>query len=255
MTQILQGRGGARPLAIYLRPATIAASWLALVALATGCFFAPRGTEVQPTLNDVVGFGCSMAIAGAAAAIAAFGIGGRRRWAVEMALCVLFVGAIVALLLLYFLWFDPTFARRQMDLWSFVGLQQSAQHWAVQLAGYHGPLGAVVGIALGAVTGLLIKLGQQRPRLAMGMALALLFAFTSASGRQLAFSLVTLVGRVIRYLFVPWSISDDQISNTGMIFGAIAGCAVAGVAMYATRPRPGGVAAAPHPAHSGQAVS
>jgi hypothetical protein len=35
--------------------------------------------------------------------------------------------------------------------------------------------------------------------------------------------------------FVPGSISDDQISITGMIFGAIAGAVVAGLAMYATR--------------------
>jgi hypothetical protein len=60
----------------------VAASWLALVALATACFFAPRGAEAQPTMDDVVGFGCSMAIAEAAAAIAVFAIAGRRRWAI-----------------------------------------------------------------------------------------------------------------------------------------------------------------------------
>ena len=96
--------------AAYLQLIAIAASWLALVALATGIFFAPRGVEAQPTLDDVVGFGCSMAIAEAVAAITAFGIGGRRRWALQLALSVLLVGAIVAVLLLYFLWLNPAFA-------------------------------------------------------------------------------------------------------------------------------------------------
>jgi hypothetical protein len=205
-------------------------------------------------MDDVVGFGCSMAIAGAAAAIAAFGIGGRRRWAVQLALSVLLLGAIAALLLLYFLWFDPTFARQQMDLWSFRRLQHVTPRWAEQLAGYHGPLGAAVGIALGAVAGLLVKFGRQRPRLATGSAVALLFLFASDPGRQFAHDLVAWVGWRLRYHFVPWSISDDQISITGMIFGAIAGAAVAGLVMYATRPRRGEDTPALDPARSGQAT-
>jgi hypothetical protein len=97
--------------AAYLQPVAIAAAWLGLVALATGVFFMPRGAEAQPRLNDVVGFGCSMAIAGAAAAIAAFVLGGRRKWAVQLALSVLLVGVIAASLLVCFLWIDPTFMR------------------------------------------------------------------------------------------------------------------------------------------------
>ena len=85
MSRIPGAAGRPTRIATYLRPVVVAASWLALVALATGCFFAPRGAEAQPTMDDVIGFGCSMAIAGATAAIAAFGIGGRKRWAVELA--------------------------------------------------------------------------------------------------------------------------------------------------------------------------
>jgi hypothetical protein len=186
-------------------------------------------------MDDAVGFGCSMAIAEAAAAIAVFAIGGRRRWAIQLALSVLLVGAIAALLLLNFLWFDPTFARRQMDLWSFQRLQHVAPRWAEQLAGYYGSLGAAVGIALGAVAGLLIKFGRPRPRLATGTALAIFFLFASDLGQQFALDLVTWVGWRLRYYFVPWSISDDQISITGTIFGSIAGAAIAGLATYATR--------------------
>jgi hypothetical protein len=39
-----------------------------------------------------------------------------------------------------------------------------------------------------------------------------------------------------------------------MLFGAIAGCIVAGMAMYATRSQPGEIITAPHPARRGPAV-
>jgi hypothetical protein len=220
-------------MATYLQSVAVGATWLALVTLATGCFFAPRGAEAQPTTDDVIGFGFSMAIA--AAAIAAFAIGGWRRWAIQLSLSVLLLGTVTASLLLYFLWLDPTFARQQMDLWSFQRLQDVAPRWAEQLAGYHGPLGAAVGIAVGAVAGLLMRSGRQRPRLATGTALAILFLFASDLGRQFAVDLVTWLGWRLRYHVVPGSISDDQISITGMIFGAIAAAVVAGLAMYATR--------------------
>ena len=175
-------------------------------------------------MNDAVGFGCSIAIAGAAAAVAVFWINGRRRWALEIVLSVLLVGAIAALA-------SPLFPLARPDL-------RCASRWTSGLsfgfgmnpyAGRHnspdttGRWGAASGLALGAVAGLLIKLGQKRPRLATGMALAILFAFASDSGRQFAFRLVTWLGLILRYLFVHGSISDDQISTTAMIFGAIAG--------------------------------
>ena len=200
----------------------------------------------------MVGFGCSTAIAGAAAAIAAFGIGGRKRWAVQLALSVLLVGAIAAMLLVYLLWLDPTFARMRMDPWSLQRLQHVAPLWGEQLAGYHGPLGAAVGIALGTTAGLLIRFGRRRPRLATGVALAILFVFASGTGRQFALDLVRWTGRLLRYLLIPWSISDDQISITGMIFGAIAGAVVADLAMYVTRH--GGGATASHSEPSEQAT-
>jgi hypothetical protein len=165
---------------------------------------------------------------------------------------VLLVGAIAALLLVYFLWLDPTFARLRMDPWSLQRLQQVAPRWGEQLAGYHGPLGAAVGIAVGSVAGLSMRLGRQRPRLATGTTLAILFASATEPGRQFALDLVTWTGRLLRYLLVPSSITDDQISITGIIFGAIAGAVVADLAMYATRH--GGGATASHSEPSEQAT-
>jgi hypothetical protein len=224
-----------RPLATYIRPPAMTATWIALVGLATGFYCAPRGTESQPSMDDMVGFGCSLTIAGTVASMIAFGIGGRPRWAIELALSVLLVGVILALLLGYFLWFDPTLARRQMNLWQFQRVQAGARHWVEQIAGYHGPLGAGAGIVVGAVAGLLTVLGRRMPRLAIGAALAFLFAFSSGFGRQLVLDQMTWWGWKLRYTFIPHSFSDDQISITAMILGAITGAVIAGVAMYATR--------------------
>ena len=124
----------------------------------------------------------------------------------------------------------PTFARQQMDLWSFQRLTQVAPLWAEQLAGYHGPLGAAVGIALGAIAG--AWLGA-RPTGEGELALVLV--------RWSAFALGTsdLAGLgASSYQFIAWSISDGQISITGMIFGARLGSArQCNYAMYTTRSR------------------
>ena len=227
----------ARLIATYLQPMAIVTTWLALVALGTGCFFASRGSAGEPMMDDLVNFGCSMAIAAAAAAVTAFAIGGRIRWAFQLALAVVLLAASAALLLLYLFWYDPSILRLRMDLWSFQRLQHDAPRWAEQLAAYHGPLGVAVGIAFGTVAGLLIQLGQHRPRLLAGTAVAILFWFASDLGRQFAFDVVTWLGWRLRYYFLPWSISSDQISVTAMFFGAITGAVVAGFAMYATRSR------------------
>ena len=229
----------ARLMARYVQPMAVVATWLTLVALGTFCFFAPRGAEAQPMMEDVVEFGCSTGIAGAAAAVTAFAIGGRSRWAFQLAVAVLLFGGVAAVLAVYFLWFDTSILRFRMDLWSFRRLQNAAPRWAEQVAGYHGPLGAAVGIAAGTPAGLLFRFGRQWPRLATGTALAILIVFASGLGRQFAVDVATWLGWRLRYHFVPWSFSSssDDISITAMLFGAITGAVVAGLAMYATADR------------------
>jgi hypothetical protein len=221
----------------YLRLPALTAIWLAFVALAAGCFFAPRGAEAQPVIDDVIGFSCSLAISGAVSAIAAFAIGGRRRWAVELSIGAMVVGALIGLLLAYLLWIDPTFSRRYMSLSDYHRFQARARRWPMQLAGYHAPLGAWVGIVLGTFIGLVTRLGRRMGRLATAIALALLFVIASGPGRHYALDLVTGWGWTLRRNFVPWSISDDEISITAMILGAISGAVIAGVAMHVTRSR------------------
>ncbi len=227
----------ARFMVRYVQPLAIAGTWLALVVVGTGCFFAPRPGEAQPTWGDVLGFGCSMAIAGAAAAITAFAIGGRPRWAIQLSCSVFLLSAVVASLLIYFLWYDPMVLRGRLDRWTFEELQHDAPRWAEQLAGYLGPLGATVGIAFGAVAGLLFKFGRERPRLATGAAVAIMILLASDFGRQSTSDVVTWLGWRLRYLFVPWSFTSDEISVMAVIFGAVVGAAIADLAMYATRSR------------------
>jgi hypothetical protein len=229
----------ARFIVTYVQPAAVVATWLGLVALGTCCFFAPRGVEIQPVMEDVVEFGLSMAIAGAAAAVTAFAIGDRGRWAFQLAFAVLLFGVVVAVLLIYLLWFDISILRLRMDRWSFERLQNAAPLFAQQVAGYHGPLGAAVGIAAGTTAGLLIRFGRHWPRLATSTALAILILFASGLGRQGALDVVTWLGWKLRDQFVPWSFSSssNDISMTAMIFGAITGAVVSGLAMYATADR------------------
>ena len=148
----------------------VVATWLALVAFGTGCLFASRGTAGDPLMDDLVNFGCSMALARAASPVTAFAIGGRIEWAYHLAFAIGLLVACAAPLLLYLLWYDPMILAMRMDRWSFERLQHAAAGWAEQLAGYHGPLGIAVGIAFGAPAGLLIMFGRRRPRLAAGTA-------------------------------------------------------------------------------------
>lgn len=131
------------------------------------------------------------------------------------------------------------FLRRRLDPWTLQAMQQDALNWAEQLAGYHGPLGMTVGIAFGAVGGPLFKFGRQWPRLAAAAAVAAMILVVSDFGRQSTFHVVTWLGWRLRYQFVPWSITgdSDEISIMTIIFGAVAGAAVADLAMYATRSR------------------
>ena len=105
-------------------------------------------------------------------------------------------------------------------------------NWAVQTAGYLVPLGSAVGIILGTLTGLLARLARRMPRLAYSIAVALLFALVSDAGRNAVGGALALAGLMVRYFGLPWSISNDEITNTGMIFGAIAGAIIAGLSLH-----------------------
>ncbi len=218
-----------------LRLLAIVALWLAVVAFGTACFFVPRGSEAQPDWNDLVGFACSLAIAGAVAGSVALAIGGKWRLSGEVLLAVALVSAIVALLAYIFLWAKPAVLRSQMDLWSFLRLQHDSWRWAEQIAGFLAPLATGVGAVAGVAAGVLIMLDRRWPRLTTAMALALLFAFAAAPVQKMTFELVVQWGWIIHWHLVPGSLIADEISELAAVFGAIAGAVIAVVSFRNTR--------------------
>jgi hypothetical protein len=212
--------------------------WSLVVGLGTGVFFAPRGTEAQPTSNDVMGFGCALALAGAVAAAVAVGLAGKKRWAVEIALVVAMVAATGATLAYLALWVAPMTVRSRMDAWSFLRLRQDVPRWGEAIVLFHVPMAAGVGSLVGAIAGLLILLARRWPRWATAIALGLMFACAAELVQQFIFRGVISWGWVVRAQFDTWAMTDDQIWATAAVVGAIAGAVVAGLAVHrAGRPR------------------
>src|SRR4051812_31097486 len=120
MAQIDDFPPSPKPLSIYIRPIAMAVIWTSLASI--GVIFVCLGGEMS--FDDGVAFECSLEISAASAAMVAFWIGGRRRWAVEIIGVVLAVSVMLAVLLGYFPWLDTTFARRKLNMWQLRGVQE-----------------------------------------------------------------------------------------------------------------------------------
>jgi hypothetical protein len=216
--------------------------WFLVAGLGTGFFFAPRGVEAQPVANDLIGFACSLALAGVVASAVAVGLAGRRRWTLEIALAVVLMAAAAAVLAYLALWVFPWTVRSRMDAWSFLGLRRDVPRWGQAIILFHAPMGAGVGSVVGVMAGLLILLARRRPRLATGIALGLLFACASSQVQRFVFGAVITFGRTIQWGWYvlsqlePWAMTDDQIWSTAAVFGAIVGAVVASLAVRMSGP-------------------
>jgi hypothetical protein len=212
--------------------------WSVVVGLGTGLFFAPRGSEAQPTDHDLIGFGCSMAIASVVAAMVAVGMVGKRRWAVEIALAVALLIVVSVPIAYVLLWVDPWTLRNRMDAWSFLRLRRDVPRWGEAIVTFHAPMAAGVASIVGAIAARMIRLARRRPRPATTITLVLLFACAWEPVQQLIFGLVIIFGHIIRrgwYIGArldPWPMTDEQIWATAALFGAIAGALVAGLALH-----------------------
>jgi hypothetical protein len=127
------------------------------------------------------------------------------------------------------LWVDPVTLRNHMDAWSFLRLRQGTWLWGEQIAGFQGPMAAGVGVVVGVVSGVLIALARKRPRLATMLAVTLLFACAASPVQESLFGLVVIWGRLIRWRIMSGGLIDDQISESGAVFGAIAGALIAAI--------------------------
>jgi hypothetical protein len=100
------------------------------------------------------------------------------------------------------------------------------------------PLGAIVGLLLGSLSGLLAFLARRRPRLAMGLFLGLILAGSTGPVQDFTFDLVLSWGQVVRSRIWSPGMTDTFVPALGVTLGAIAGAIVAAVAMRWERLRP-----------------
>ncbi len=211
-----------RRLRALRRAAALALAWLLVAAIGTASF-APRGA-----FNDwaalgnalafgpsAIAFGSSLAIAGAIAAVTSFAIAGRPRWAVEIAAAVGLAMVVLAAVATTCLWLAPGIARGRMGYWEFLDLRRTAFLWGALIVGYEVPLGAVLGLVAGSLSGLWAIQARRRPRVAMGLLLGLLFAGTFAPVQEFILGLVLFWGRVVRWWIWSPSMTDAFVPASG----------------------------------------
>ncbi len=103
---------------------------------------------------------------------------------------------------------------------------------------YQLPLGLVAGLLLGSLSGLLALLARRRPRIAMGLFLALLLASTFDPVQELTFGLLLSWGQIVRWWIWSPGMTEPDVPAAGATLGAIAGAVAAAIAMRWERNRP-----------------
>lgn len=226
------------------RSMAVALVWLIVVGIGTACFF-PPGPSFPPgndsdwaSLNNALVFGSSMAMASAIASSLAFAMAGKPRRTVEVVFAVSLTVALVTAVAYTCLWLDPSLARSRIGHWELERLRQIMLRLSAAIVCYEIPLGAIVGLVIGALAGLLVILGRPCPRIAMGLTLGLLLAGASEPVQQFAFGLVLFCGQVVRFLIESPGLTDPYVPASGATMGAIAGAIIAAVAIRWDRSRP-----------------
>lgn len=195
--------------------------WLVALGIASGGFFpGPRQGRLE-----VIAFGLSFALASAVAGVATLAVGGRGRLAIEAAV------AIVATVLVAMgvVWLAPFTTQRLARL----GSQELLfyRRKAVAFVRDWFPTGPILGLVIGTLAGLLMRLGRRRPRVAAALAVGLLVAVAaSASDAGRLVSDFVLESRKARDKWTfpsldPIEVAGSIGSAAGSVFGAIAACA------------------------------
>ncbi len=227
----------ARVVCAAARALAIVGAWVTALGVAIAAF--PVGS--RNGMYEAISFGLAFAIASALAGVVALAVGGRRSLAVEAAVAIIGTVLLAAGLAAGMLWLAPVEIERVLGLGS-----QELLFRRRQLVADAGRLlgrtrftaEVVLGPVVGAVAGLLVRLGRRRPGLAAGVAVGLLVAVGASAdlaGRLVADAV--LESRLEGGKWAVSSISPVEVAGAiGAVAGAVVGAIVASVALRVTRP-------------------
>ena len=161
-------------------------------------------------------------------------LGGKRSWAVEIALAFGLMMATAAVLAYLGLWAAPWTVRSRMDAWSFLSLRQAVLECGEAIVFFHVRLGLGVGAVVGAITGRLIAVaGAGRgwrdglPRPACGVRIR--------TGAANPFRRGDFLGNARPLDAQDLADHREHVWATAVIFGAFTGAFVACLAMQLAR--------------------
>jgi hypothetical protein len=208
----------------------IQAVWLTMVGLGA-CSYQAGSSRFE----EVFGFADQFALASATSAIVTLAAGGTWRRAREVALSILAMIVLVTILAYSFFWLTPVQAKTWLglsppDLWY---IQHQLKLVPQMLSGMAAAITVMVGLGIGIVAGLLMRLARRRPRLAVVLAMGILAGFgSSASYQASAMTSIVLESRGEGGQWLAASISETELANAiGAVTGAMAGAMIACVTM------------------------
>lgn len=221
----------------------IAVLWLAIVAIATACFFPPAAAFPPTTdagwaqLDNALIFASSTAIAVALAVATAFALGGDWRRGLHVLVTVLVLFGLFAAAAATCFWLAPWIGRNWMGYWEFVRFRQRLLLMASSTVRYNLPLAAFVSLIAGTVAGLLGITARRSPSLALALVVGLLLAGATGSVQQLVLGVVLNCGLIVRWWIASPGMTDPLVPASGAVSGAIAGIVVAVAMMWRARGR------------------
>lgn len=221
-----------RTVRFFARSPAIVSSWLIAVGFFGIAYL--MGGKRRPSTFEILDFTGAFAVASALAAVIALVVVGRRRWAVEVALpiLILITAPIVASYVL--LWLVPTLSQNllQMTPGDFLSYRQAHLSDALRIAELTVPTGAILGIVVGAIAGVLLILAGRWPRLIGWLLVGLLLGCVVGSVHIDAFGRVTDIVVKVRLhganrLEYSWFMTHERLAAMGSIAGALVGATIA----------------------------
>jgi hypothetical protein len=210
----------------FLRgPLLILASWLSVVGIGAVCF--ASGTPTRSDVDEFIAFTSSFSIAVATSASMTLLGGRRRRLAIEAVLSIAIASLTFASIVYACLWLIPSLPRSLMGAWEFLRLRSLIEFFAPLIVKLYGPIGAILGVGVGLVAGVMIRLYSHRPRLVAALAIGILL--TCACGQVLSAGSILLTNLLIEarldhgHMHAATVRGDEIAVTLGAVTGAIVG--------------------------------